>query len=119
MSAVADANAEGLKAAGTRLKVARLYADYRELLTREKPDLVIGPAWITDRVRMVQAAAQAGCHIYCEKPFAATLADADAMAYVCRKAGVKLAMAHQFRHAARAQVLADLKAWQVRQGASP
>lgn len=96
--AVADASSEGLKAAGKRLGVNRLYGDFQEMLTREKPEIVsIAPRWLTDRVALVQAAAKAGCHIYCEKPFAATLADADAMAEACRKAGVKLAMAHQFR----------------------
>jgi predicted dehydrogenase len=110
--AIADDNAEGLKAAGKRLKVDRQYADFRKLLAQEKPDIVsIGPRWLTDRVAMVQAAAGAGCHIYCEKPFAATLADADAMAEACRKARIKLAMAHQFRAVPPVRkALADLQA---------
>jgi predicted dehydrogenase len=95
---VADADAAGRQAAGKRLGVNRLYGDYREMLAREKPGIVsIGPRWLTDRVAMVQAAAGADCHIYCEKPFAASVADAAAMAEACRRARVKLAMAHQFR----------------------
>lgn len=110
--AVADDHAEGRKAASKRLGVTRLYADYREMLTREKPDIaVIGPRWLTDRVAMVQAAAQTGCHIYCEKPFAATWTDADLMAESCRRAKVQLAMAHQFRAMPPVQkALADLRA---------
>jgi predicted dehydrogenase len=110
--AVADANPEGLKAAGKRLGVNRLHADYREMLAREKPEIVsIGPRWLSDRMAMVQGAAGAGCHIYCEKPFAATLTDADTMAETCRKAGVKLAMAHQFRAMPPVhKALADLRA---------
>jgi predicted dehydrogenase len=46
---------------------------------------------------MVEAAAAAGCHIYCEKPFAGDLAAADRMTSVCKAAGVKLAIAHQWR----------------------
>ncbi len=112
VAAIADANPEGLKAAGKRLGVARLYADYRTLLARERPQLVsIAPRWLTDRVAMVRAAADAGCHIYCEKPFAATLTDADAMAEACRRAKVKLALAHQFRAMPPVQkALADLRA---------
>ena len=96
--AIADDNRQGLEKAGKRFGVNRLYADYRRMIDAEKLDIVaIGPRWITHRAPMVQAAAAAGCHIYCEKPFAADLVDADAMIAACRKAKVKLAVAHQFR----------------------
>src|SRR4051794_29688699 len=94
--AVSDADPTGLAAAAKRLGVTKLYADYREMLAKEKPDVVsIGPRWITDRVPMVTAAAEAGCHIYLEKPLAATLHDADAMLAACQRAKVKCALAHQ------------------------
>lgn len=96
--AVADDNADGLKRTGQRLKVERLYADWRRMLEAEKPDIVcVGPRWITDRVAMVTTAAEHGCHVYCEKPFAATLEDADKMIAACEKANVKLSVAHQWR----------------------
>jgi predicted dehydrogenase len=96
--AVADDNPDGLKQAGQRLRLDRLYADYRKLLEAERPDIVcIGPRWVTDRVAMVKAAAERGSHIYCEKPFAGTLAEADQMIAACDQAKVKLAIAHQWR----------------------
>ena len=96
--AIADDDAQGRKDTGKRLGVDRLYADYRRMIARENLDILsIAPRWITDRVAMVEAAAAAGCHIYCEKPFAADLAAADAMMAACRKAAVKIAVAHQFR----------------------
>jgi predicted dehydrogenase len=96
--AVADEDPEGLAAAGKRLGVSRLYARYAEMLAREKPDMVsIGPRWVTERVAMVTAAAEAGCHIFLEKPLAATLGDADAMLAACVRAKVKCALAHQLR----------------------
>lgn len=99
--AVADDDPQGLQAASKRLDVRQLYADYREMLRTEKPDLVsIGPRWVSDRVEMVAAAAECGCHIYCEKPLAGDLTSVDAIAKSCRQAGVQLAMAHQFRAAA-------------------
>jgi predicted dehydrogenase len=110
--AIADVHADGLRAAGKRLGVNRLFADYQEMLTREKPEIVsIGPRWVTDRVPMIQAATRAGCHIFCEKPFAATLAHADTMVQACRQAKVKLALAHQFRGVPPVlKALADLRA---------
>jgi predicted dehydrogenase len=96
--AIADDNAEGLKQTGKRLQVAHLYADWRKMLAAERPDIVcVGPRWTTDRVAMVTLAAEHGCHIYCEKPFAATLEDADKMIAACKSAQVKLSIAHQWR----------------------
>ena len=49
------------------------------------------------RTAMVIAAANAGCHIYCEKAFAATLNEADAMVEAIRRNKVKFQLAHQMR----------------------
>ena len=96
--AVADDDPQGREKTGKRLGVDRLYADYRRMIEAEKLDIVsIGPRWVTLRAAMVEVAAGAGCHIYCEKPFAPDLIAADAMMAACRKAGVKIALAHQFR----------------------
>lgn len=96
--AVADENAEGRNRAGQRLSVERLYADWRKMLEAEKPDIVcVGPRWTTERVAMVTFAAEHGCHIYCEKPFAASLEDADQMIAACQQAKVRLSIAHQWR----------------------
>jgi predicted dehydrogenase len=66
------------------------------MLEREKLDMVsICPRWLTDRVAMVTAVAGKGCHIFLEKPLAATLHDADAMLTACERAKVKCTLAHQ------------------------
>ena len=96
--AVADPDQAGREAARTRLGAERAYEDYRLMLEREKPDLVsICPRWMDQRMPMVTAAAEAGCHIYCEKAFAATLEEADRMVEAVRRNGVKLQLAHQMR----------------------
>ena len=98
--AVADSNAAGLKRAGGKLRVDRLYADYRKMLDTEKLDIVcIGPRWITDRVEMVERTADAGCHIYCEKPMTPNLESADKIAATVRRNKIKFQMAHQWRAA--------------------
>ena len=96
--AIADHDPEGLADAGERLGVSRLYRDYRQMLETEKPDFVsIAPSWVTDRVPMIEAAAAAGCHIYCEKPVAGSVAEVDAIVAACQSAKVKMAVAHQWR----------------------
>jgi predicted dehydrogenase len=96
--AVADADDAGRAAAVSRTRAKRGYADYREMLRVEKPDLVgIGPRWIDQRQAMVTAAAEAGAHIYMEKPFAISLAEADRMVEIVQKNKVKLQIAHQMR----------------------
>ena len=96
--AVADPDEKGRTAALARTQAKRSYADYREMLRKEKPDLVgIGPRWMDQRVEMVSAVAEAGAHIYMEKPFAQSLGEADRMVEVVRKHKVKVQLAHQMR----------------------
>lgn len=96
--AVADDHPKGLAAAGQRTGVTNLYADYRKMLEEVKPDLVsIGPRWTDQRVEMVEAAAAVGAHIFIEKPLASSLADADRLLESCKRAGVRMAVAHQIR----------------------
>ena len=110
--AIADDDPEGLADAGERLGVSRLYRDYRQMLETEKPDFVsIAPSWVTERVAMIEAAAAAGCHIYCEKPVAGSLAEVDAIVAACQSANVKMAVAHQWRAMLPIQqVIKDVKA---------
>ena len=98
VAAVADEDAAGRAKAQARTGAKKAYADYREMLAKEKPDIVsICPRHLDQRVEMTVAAAQAGCHIFHEKAFAATLPDADRMVAAVRKAGVKVQLAHQMR----------------------
>ncbi len=93
--AVADPVAEGAAKAAKRTGAARCYADYHEMLRREKPDVVsIGPRWLDQRVEMVESVAQAGAHIFVEKPLARNLEDADRIVNAVQKHDVKLQVAH-------------------------
>lgn len=93
---LADPNEKGREA--RKGKAERLYADWREMLSKEKPNLVsIGPRWVEQRVEMFTACAEIGAHVYSEKPMALSLADADAILAACDKAGVKTQFAHQNR----------------------
>jgi predicted dehydrogenase len=96
--AIADPDPAGREKAQARLAVPKGYADYREMLEREKPDFVsVCPRHLDQRADMVIAAAEAGCHIYQEKPFAPNLMEADRIVKAVQSAGVKLQIAHQMR----------------------
>jgi predicted dehydrogenase len=94
--ALADPDAAGRQQAAQACGAARTYDDYRRMLANESLDIVcVCPRWADQRLAMVMACIEAGCSVYCEKPFALTLVDADAMADAAARAGVQIAVAHQ------------------------
>lgn len=100
VAAVADPDEKGMADAARRSGAARTYADWREMLRAEKPDLVsIGPRWPVDRLEMVAASAEVGAHVYMEKPVARDLVEADAIVEVAERKGIRIVVAHQVREA--------------------
>ena len=101
--AVADADGPGLSAAVKRLGDIKGYADYREMLRREKPDLLsICPRWLDQHRDIALAAIDAGVRgIYMEKPMCRTLEEADEIVAACEKHKVKMAISHQTRYCPR------------------
>ena len=96
--ALADPNPAGADKARAAAGARRVYGDYREMLERERPELVsVAPRWSEEHHPMVRAALEAGAHVYCEKPFTRTLAEADDLLAVARAAGRRIAVAHQGR----------------------
>src|SRR5262249_13544295 len=63
----------------------------------------------TQHRAQVEAIAAAGKHLYCEKPFALSKADAEAALDACRRAGIVIAVGHHFRLMPSMRVLAELK----------
>lgn len=57
----------------------RVFTDYRECLKRAKPDVAILCPATGRHAEYVKKVAPFGVHVFVEKPFAATLKDADAM----------------------------------------
>ncbi|MDP3000994.1 MAG: Gfo/Idh/MocA family oxidoreductase [Bryobacterales bacterium] len=96
--AVADPDEAGRKAAVARCGALRDYRDYRQMLEKEKPDLVaICPRWLDQRLEMVMAAAEAGAHLLVEKPFARSVDDADRMLEAAERRGIKIQVGHPAR----------------------
>ena len=74
------------------------YTDYREMLSTEKPDIVTVATGDHQHADSVVAAAAAGAKgIFCEKPLATNLADADRMLEAVDKSGAILCVDHTRR----------------------
>ena len=69
---------------------ARPYDDYRRMLEKEKPDIVICCSENARHPDVVEACAAAGAAVCVEKPMAATLGDALRMVRACQAAGTEL-----------------------------
>ncbi|MCA9187159.1 MAG: Gfo/Idh/MocA family oxidoreductase [Planctomycetales bacterium] len=95
MIALADQDENGRQAARKRVEPQRVYADFREMLQKEQLDIVaICPRWLDQHHEMITACAEAGCHIYMEKPFCRTLAECDQVVDLLQSRNLKLGIAH-------------------------
>ena len=79
-----------------RPRAPRAYGDHRDMLERERLDLVLVGSPPSLHRRHVADAAAAGVHVLCEKPLATTLADAEAAVLACEESEVRLLMAHNY-----------------------
>ncbi|WP_146389765.1 Gfo/Idh/MocA family protein [Allorhodopirellula solitaria] len=69
-----------------------VFTDHAQLLETAQPDLVILCPAASTHGEWVERVAPYGCHILVEKPFAASLAEADRMIAACEASGSRLAI---------------------------
>jgi predicted dehydrogenase len=97
--ALADDDEKGRAAAVERTGAKAAYSDYRQMIDKEKPQIVsICQRWIDRHYEMIMACVERGIHVFMEKPFCRTLAEADEIARKCEMTHSKLAIAHQTRY---------------------
>ena len=77
--------------------VARTYADAVQMMASEDLDFVDIATTVGSHRMLVQAAADAGLHVICQKPFAETMEDARAMVAAVEGAGRTLMVHENFR----------------------
>ncbi len=83
---------------GSRLPDVTIYTDYREMLSKERLDLLSVVTGDHVHAQMVVDGTEAGVKgIFCEKPIATTLSDADRMIAACRAQNVPLLIDHTRR----------------------
>lgn len=105
-----DNNLARLTRAGYAPKV---YADYREMLAVEKPDVAIIDNYYGEHAHVILDAFAAGCHVLSDKPVAASLDELARVEAAWKKAGTCFAAMFTYRYEG-----AFYGAWQlVQQGA--
>jgi predicted dehydrogenase len=79
-----------LAVAQSEIGIPRTYADYRVLLEREQPDIVLLCPELTRTGEIGEVVASYGAHVVTEKPLAASLADGERLVRAAGAAGVRL-----------------------------
>lgn len=96
--ALADPDEEGRAKHAQESGAKNTYADYREMLDKETPDLVaIGPRWTVNHREYLLACAEHNCHGFMEKPLCASLDEADEMVEAIESRNLKWSIAFNFR----------------------
>lgn len=88
--AMCDPMEENLRLAQREIPVRFTYTDYREVMKNQEIDAVVVVTPTQFHRDIVVAAANAGKHVFCEKPMASTEEECDEMISACRKNNVKL-----------------------------
>ena len=88
---------------------ARVYSDWREMLDKEEFDIVSVATYSPAHAAITVACAERGVRaIYCEKPIATCLPDAERMLAACENAGSLLVINHNRRFDSNYRRLRDL-----------
>jgi predicted dehydrogenase len=83
---------------GKRFPDAHTYTDYKEMLAKEKPDIISVVTSDHRHAQIVVDAVEAGVKgVFCEKPLATTIADAHRMIEVCKAHNVPILVDHSMR----------------------
>jgi len=89
-AAIADVDGEAARAAAEALRIPGVFQDHRRILEDPEIAAVAICAPTSLHAALIEEAAAAGKHIFCEKPVAIDLARVDAALEAVRRAGVKL-----------------------------
>ena len=90
LTAITSLDIRGVKKFAQKYSVPAVVEDYHKLLEDKRIEAVVISASSEMHTRMIQDAAHAGKHIFCEKPIGLTLEDIDKALAAVERAGVKL-----------------------------
>lgn len=98
IAAVVDAAEETAKTTAYELGIDTWHTDYRDILDNNAINAVVVVSPTNLHHDIVIDCANAGKHVFCEKPMANNTTECDEMIEACRKNGVKLQIGFMRRH---------------------
>ncbi|QAY66807.1 Gfo/Idh/MocA family protein [Paenibacillus protaetiae] len=108
MKAICGRDPEALEAARAQFGWETAETDWKQLIARDDIDLIDINAPSDAHKNIAIAAAEAGKHLFCEKPLALSLADAREMLDAAEQAGVKHMVGFNYRFAPAVQLAKKL-----------
>lgn len=94
--ACCDVNEEAAKSFGRRHGIPKSYADFEELLSKERPSIVDVCAPPQAHKPLAVRAMELGCHVLLEKPMATSARDAEEIVSAWKRSGVTLCVVHNW-----------------------
>jgi myo-inositol 2-dehydrogenase/D-chiro-inositol 1-dehydrogenase len=120
LAVIADVMLEAAQACAAENEVLQAVADYRAVLDDRSVDAVLVCSSTDTHARIIEDAAAAGKHVFCEKPIDLSLERTDAALAAVRGAGVKLQIGFNRRFDANSRRVRDAvvdgdvgKAWRL------
>jgi myo-inositol 2-dehydrogenase/D-chiro-inositol 1-dehydrogenase len=90
LAAIADSHLPSARKLAAEIEVGPVYSDYTEMFANEKLDAVLICSSTDTHAQIIEDAAAAGLHIFCEKPIDHEVSKIDRALNAVKKAGVKL-----------------------------
>ncbi len=94
--ALCDLSPSVVNSLGNQYRVNQLYSDYRELVVQDDLDVVA--IFTPEHANIAEAAAEAGKHIFVEKPFCFNLVDCDRVLEAAHRNKVKIMVGYMKRY---------------------
>ncbi|MFM8320685.1 MAG: Gfo/Idh/MocA family protein, partial [Chloroflexota bacterium] len=107
LAAVASREPQAAKAYAKEWEIGKSFGSYQAMLDSGAVDAVYISLPNHLHAEWTIKALQAGVHVLCEKPFALSLAEVDAMIAASRQTGKRLAEAFMYRHHPQTRLLGD------------
>ena len=110
LQGIASRDLERAQQYAAEWEIPQVFGSYEDMLASNQIDAVYIGLPNTLHAEWSIKALQAGKHVLCEKPFAVSLAEVDAMAAAARTSGCVLAEAFMYRHHPQSALVLDLLA---------